>query len=213
VAIDRACNRRQRKLKFWLYYSSSSTKSRTTSPPRTPSPPFGPPLRRDVGLAEEEEYAAVHGHRRVDMNGDVELERASSRRDKKSALAQAQAEEALATAQGGRGCEKCRFREDFEVATQRLQDVTNAFGTGASLPPFDTNVFGIFPFTNSQRNGVPTGPQSKTADRYRFRYAFICSDIQLDSPAVVDTRYNTGTVLPPYTAQLESATNTPPRCG
>jgi hypothetical protein len=126
--------------------TSSSTKSRTTSPPpRAPSPAFGSPLRRDAGLAEEEEeYAAVHGHRRVDLDEDVELERASSRGKKKRTLAQAQAEEAPAPAEGGREREKRRIREDFEVAAQRLQDVTNAFGTTrASLPPLDTNVFGI----------------------------------------------------------------------
>jgi hypothetical protein len=53
---------------------------------------FGLPLRRDAGLAEEE-YAAVHGHRRVDVDEDIELERASSRGKKKRTLAQAQAEE------------------------------------------------------------------------------------------------------------------------
>jgi hypothetical protein len=43
-----------------------------------------------------------------------------------------------------RELETRRIREDFELATQRLQDVTSAFGTTrASLPPLDTNVFGI----------------------------------------------------------------------
>ncbi|KAF8264664.1 hypothetical protein EI94DRAFT_1779516 [Lactarius quietus] len=122
--------------------TSSSAKSRATSPPpRAPSPAFGSPLRRDAGLAEEEEeYAAVHGHRRVDADEDVELERASNRGKKKRTLAQAQAEEAPAE-EGGREREKRRIREDFEVAAQRLQDVTNAFVTRASLPPLDTNVF------------------------------------------------------------------------
>jgi hypothetical protein len=126
--------------------TGSSTKSRTTSPPpRAPSPAFGSPLRRDAGLAEEEEeYAAVHGHRRVDVDEDIELERASSRGKKKRTLAQAQAEEAPAPAEGGREREKRQIREDLEVTAQRLQDVTNAFGTTrASLPPLDTNVFGI----------------------------------------------------------------------
>jgi hypothetical protein len=127
--------------------TSSSTKSRATSPPpRAPSPAFGSPLRRDAGLAEEEEeYAAVHGHRRADADEDVELERASSRGKKKRTLAQAQAEEAPGEA--GREREKRRIREDFEVAAQRLQDVTNSFGIRASLPPLDTNVFGIL-FSN-----------------------------------------------------------------
>ena len=60
---------------------------------------------------------------------------------KKCTLTQARAEEAPAEA--GRDREKRRIREDFEVAAQRLQDVTNSFGTRASLHPLDTNVFGI----------------------------------------------------------------------
>ncbi|KAH9173076.1 hypothetical protein EDB89DRAFT_1961167 [Lactarius sanguifluus] len=118
---------------------SSSSKGRPASPPpRAPSPAFGSPLRRDAGLAEEEEeYAVVHGHRLVDADDEVALERASSRGKKKRTLAQAQAEEA--PAEGGPEREKRRLREDFEVTAQRLQDVTNAFGR-ASLPPLDTNV-------------------------------------------------------------------------
>ncbi|KAH8992191.1 hypothetical protein EDB92DRAFT_590748 [Lactarius akahatsu] len=119
---------------------SSSSKGRPASPPpRAPSPAFGSPLRRDAGLAEEEEeYAVVHGHRPVDADDEVALERASSRGKKKRTLAQAQAEEA--PAEGGPEREKRRLREDFEVTAQRLQDVTNAFGTRASLPPLDTKV-------------------------------------------------------------------------
>ena len=78
----------------------------------------------------------------MDVDEDVELERASNRGKKKRTLAQAQAEEA--PTEGGREREKRRIREDFEVAAQRLQDVTNAFGARSSLPPLDTNVFGIF---------------------------------------------------------------------
>ena len=40
--------------------------------PRAPSRAFGSSLRRLAGLAEEEEeYAAVHGHRQVDVDEDV----------------------------------------------------------------------------------------------------------------------------------------------
>ena len=60
-------------------------------------------------------------------------------------LAQTQAEEA--PAEGGRECEKRRLCEDFEVAGQRLRDVTNEFGTRTS-PPLDTNIFGIYLFGN-----------------------------------------------------------------
>jgi hypothetical protein len=67
--------------------------------------------------------------------------RAGIKQNKKRTLAQAQAEEA--PAEVGREREKRRIREDFEVAAQRLQDVTNSFGIRASLPPLDTNVFDI----------------------------------------------------------------------
>jgi hypothetical protein len=82
----------------------------------------------------------------VDVD-DVELERASSREKKKRTLTQAQAEEAPAPAKGGREREKRRTREDFEVAAQRLQDVTNAFGSRSSLLPLNANssVFSLLP--------------------------------------------------------------------
>jgi hypothetical protein len=95
-------------------------------------------------LGSQKEYVAVHEHRRADADENIELERASSRGKKKRILAQAQAEDVPAPAEGGREREKRRIREDFEVAAQRLQDVTNASGTTyVSLPPLDTNAFGI----------------------------------------------------------------------
>ena len=80
----------------------------------------------------------------MDVDEDVELERASSRGKEKHTLAQEQAEEAPAPEEGGREREQHRIREDFEVAAQRLQDVTNVFGARASFPSLDTNIFGIF---------------------------------------------------------------------
>ena len=107
---------------------------RATSPlPQATSPAFG---RHDAGLSEEEEYAAIHGQRPVDADEEV-----ARRGKKKRTFAQAQAEEA--PAEGGRERERRRLRDDFEVVTQRLQDVTNGFGTRSSLPPLDPNVFGI----------------------------------------------------------------------
>ena len=113
--------------------TSSSTKSHMTSPPpRAPNHTFGSPLRRSAGRAEEEEeYAAIHGHRRVDVDEDVELER-PSRRGKKRILAQLQAEEAPAPAEGDRE-RKRRIREDFEVAARRLQDMS-ALGPAHPCP-------------------------------------------------------------------------------
>jgi hypothetical protein len=121
-------------------------------------------LRRDAGLAEEEEdYAAIiHGHRPVDADEEVALERALSalsRGKKKRTLAQAQAEEA--PAEGGREREKRRLREEFLVAAQRLQDVTNGFGTRASLSPLDTNTFGICVLSNLRRDGLRPTDQDR----------------------------------------------------
>ena len=103
----------------------------------------GSPLRRDAGVIEEvAEYSAVHGQRPFDADEEAALEQASSRGMKERSLAQAQAEEA--PAEGGREREKRRLREDYEVVAQRLLDVTNEFVTRTSLPPLDTNVFGIY---------------------------------------------------------------------
>jgi hypothetical protein len=127
----------------------------------------------------------------VDADEDVELERASSRGKKKRTLAQAQAEEAPAPAEGGREREKCRIREDFEVAAQRLQDVTNAFGTTrASRPPLDTNVFGICLPITLCGNHFTDSPQNKTANERQqtlIRTCLVRTHIQLDSPATVNT--------------------------
>jgi hypothetical protein len=123
--------------------SSSSSRSRAASPPpRPPSPAFGSPLRRDAGLAEEEEeYAAVHGNLPVNTDEEVPLERATSKGKKKRTLMQAQAEELLPESEYERG--KRRLREDPEVAGQQLQDVTNAFGARVVLPPLDTKISGM----------------------------------------------------------------------
>jgi hypothetical protein len=94
-------------------------------------------LRCDARLEEEEEdYAVVHGHWRADGDEDIDLDRASSRGKKHTIVQEAPAE-------AGPEDEKRQICEDFEVAAQRLQDVTNSFGTRMSLPPLDTNIFGI----------------------------------------------------------------------
>ena len=103
-------------------------------PPRAPRLAFDSPLQRDAGLTEEEEeYMAAHGHQRVDVRGCRFRARVEQRE-----------EEAPAPSEGGRERKKRRIREeDLEVAAHRLQDVTNAFGSRASLPPLDTNIFNI----------------------------------------------------------------------
>ena len=91
-------------------------------------------MRRDAGIAEEEEENAVtYGLRPVVADEEATLERGSSRGKKKRTLTQAPAEEA--PAEGGREREKRRLREDYEVAAQRLLDVTNEFAIRTSLPP------------------------------------------------------------------------------
>ena len=94
-------------------------------------------MQRDVGLAEEEEeYAVVHRHREQ-MPTSIYM------REEEAYITVTQAQAEETPVEAGREREKRRIREDFEVASQRLQDVMNSFGTGASLPPLDTNVFGI----------------------------------------------------------------------
>jgi hypothetical protein len=130
--------------------ASSSSKGRGASPPlRPPSPAYGSPLRRDAGLAEEEEedYEVL---RQRPTNEQLPFERATSKGKKKRTLTQAQAEEVLPEDDHER--EKRRLREDPAITGQRLQDVTNAFGARASLPPLDTNVSGMAPF--SFKSGV-----------------------------------------------------------
>jgi hypothetical protein len=129
--------------------ASSSSRSAASPPPRPPSPAFGSPLRRDAGLAEEEEeYEALHGQRQTDTNEDTPLERGASKGKKKRTLTQAQAEEAPAEDNHER--EKRRLREDPDVVGQRLQDLTNAFGSRIPLPPLVTNVSGMEPsFSNA----------------------------------------------------------------
>jgi hypothetical protein len=121
--------------------SSSSSKGRGASPPlRPPSPAFGPPLRRDAGLAEEEEEYEALGQRPTNAKEDLPLDRATSKGKKKRTLTQAQAEEVIAEDEPER--EKRRLREDPEIAGQRLP---NAFGARVSLAPLDTNVSGMAP--------------------------------------------------------------------
>ena len=121
--------------------ASSSSKGRGTSPLRPPSPAFGSPLRRDAALAEEEEeYEAIPGQRTTNANEEY-LERATSKGKKKRTLTQAQANEVVVEDCCER--EKRSLRDDPEIAGQRLQDVTNAFGSRVSLPPLDTNISGM----------------------------------------------------------------------
>jgi hypothetical protein len=123
--------------------ASSSSRSRAASPPlRPPSPAFGSPLRRNAGLAEEEEeYEALHGQRPAATNEDTHLEHGSSKWKKKRTLMRPQAEEAPAEDSHER--ENRCLREEPDVAGQRLQDLTNAFGPRIPLPPLDTNVSGM----------------------------------------------------------------------
>ena len=128
--------------------ASSSSKGRGASPPlRPPSPAFGSPLRRDAALAEEEEvYGAILGRRPTNSNEEPHLERATSSGKKKRTLTHAQADEVVS--EDDREREKRRLRDDPETAGQRLQDVTNAFGSRVSLPPLDTNVLGMTPLVS-----------------------------------------------------------------
>ena len=69
--------------------------------------------------------------------------RATSNGKKERTLTQAQPNELVV--KDDREREKRRLRDDPELVGQRLQDVTNAFGSRVSLPPLDTNVSGMVP--------------------------------------------------------------------
>ena len=130
--------------------SSTSSRSRAASPsPRPPSPAFGSPLRRDAGLAEEEEYAALHGNLPTDTYEGVSQERATSKAKKKRTLTRAQAEE-LPTERDHEG-NKRRLYEEPEIAGQRLKDVTNAVGARVLLPLLDTNISGTTLYSRPAR--------------------------------------------------------------
>jgi len=120
--------------------ASSSSKGRGASPLlRPPSPAFGSPLRRDAALAEgEDEYEAILGQRSTNAKEEPYLERAASKGKKLRTLTHVQADELVV--EDDREREKRRLRDDPEIVGQRLQDVTNAFGSRVSLPPLDTNV-------------------------------------------------------------------------
>ena len=87
--------------------------------------------------------------------------RGSSRGKRKRTLAQAQAKEE--PEKGGLEREKRYFRGEFEVP---LQDVTNGFWTRKSLPPPDTNVFGIcLPGTYNEIKSLMTSPTDEDCQR------------------------------------------------
>jgi hypothetical protein len=184
--------------------SSSSSRSRVASPPpRPPSPAFGSPLRRDAGLAEEEEeYEVLHGQRHTDTHEDVPTERGASKGKKKRTLTQAQAEEAPAEDDHER--EKRRLREDRDVVGQRLQDLTKAFGSRIPLPPLDTNVSGMEPPAIFERGVVDL---SVDQDRHRTP-----PDTDSDMPSSALTCNSTHpplstpgtTPAPSHASQLES---------
>ncbi|KAA1475855.1 hypothetical protein DENSPDRAFT_867083 [Dentipellis sp. KUC8613] len=132
---------------------------RAASPVRPPSPAFGSPIRREAGLAEEEdEIAAMSGEMEVkeEEEDEILLERAARREKKKRARAREEAAAAAAMESGGgRAREKRRVRESedegassvgvasaAEGSKLRLKDVTNSNSHGGrrALPPLDTNV-------------------------------------------------------------------------
>jgi hypothetical protein len=157
--------------------SSTSSRSRAASPsPRPPSPAFGSPLRRDAGLAEEEEYAALHRNLPVDTYEGVSQERATSKAKKKRTLTRTQAEELPAERDHEGG--KRRLNEEPEIAGQRLKDVTNAVGARVLLPLLDTNISGndvLF----SPRGSVLICLQIRTAYEHRQIPNQICHLLRL----------------------------------
>ena len=180
--------------------TSSSSKGRGTSPPqRPPSPAFGSPLRRDAALAEEEEeYEVVLGQRPTNANEEPYLVRTTSKGKKKRTLTQAQADEVVV--EDDRERERRRLRDDPEMAGQRLQDMTNAFGSRVSLPPLDTN------FSGTPPSGFKSGFIHLLADRDHHRTP---SDTDSDMPSSALTSSTRPPLSTPGTTPAPSHLPTP----
>ncbi|TFK45908.1 hypothetical protein OE88DRAFT_1721318 [Heliocybe sulcata] len=112
----------------------------TLSPPRPPSPAFGSPIRRQAGLAEEEEErAAMSGELEVNEDEMREILEAEAAREKERRERKKRQDSAI---DRGRERERKRAtREEEEVAEggkSKLKDVTNSPRGRAALPPLDT---------------------------------------------------------------------------
>lgn len=122
---------------------------------------FDSQSRRSAGLAEgEEEYTAVHGHRRVEVDEDVDFERALSREKK-------QADETSSPSEGG-----SRMRE--EPDSQRFRGSRSKIARRNKriwvlrVFPLDTNIFSILsPCNLHSMSFTDQSPQNKTYNEPR----------------------------------------------
>ncbi|EPQ50703.1 hypothetical protein GLOTRDRAFT_141456 [Gloeophyllum trabeum ATCC 11539] len=124
------------------------------SPPRPPSPAFGSPIRREAGLAEEEEErAALSGEIEVDEPEADEvaemLENEARRERERKERKRAREREGSGSTTTERGRERERKRAAREDAEEdgegsgggklKLKDVTNSPRGRVALPLLDTN--------------------------------------------------------------------------
>ncbi|KAF9228972.1 hypothetical protein BS17DRAFT_799528 [Gyrodon lividus] len=116
--------------------SARSGRAEGRMPPRAASPAFGSPVRRDAGIAEDEE------ERQVDEmlgSGAGPIEETKARKEKKEKrIKQAEREVTLDDTDGGSSRVRERKRRKEEEYSG-LKDVTNSPRSRALLPPLDIN--------------------------------------------------------------------------
>ncbi|EGO22000.1 hypothetical protein SERLADRAFT_441228 [Serpula lacrymans var. lacrymans S7.9] len=117
----------------------------TLIPPRPASPAFGSPVRREAGLAEENEEKLVAHDILADEDQDevISLPR-KEKKEKKSKLKERDVEGEASESERGRERERKRRREEeygsaAEGSKFKLKDVTNSPRSRALLPPLDIN--------------------------------------------------------------------------
>ena len=103
--------------------TGSSTKSRTAFP-----------LCEHLAARAVRRYG-VNGHPRPNAHEDVELKRQVKQREEEAQISTSTSGGRVGASRRWSRTRAAPDERIFEVAAQRLQDVTNALGTHASLPP------------------------------------------------------------------------------
>ncbi|KAI0062149.1 hypothetical protein BV25DRAFT_1826018 [Artomyces pyxidatus] len=148
--------------------SSTSSSGRSATPSqRPPSPAFGSPLRRDAGLAEEEEeFVAIHGQREEEI--DEELERAARKERKKRAKAR---DAELVAARERERAQRAREEEQgiglAEGSKFRLKDVTNSPTERMALPPLNTTLVSDIDRQQSPDSDLPSSAMTHASTSTR----------------------------------------------
>lgn len=124
--------------------STESERGEGLIPPRAASPAFGSPIRREAGLAEDDEERRVDsmqdsGSVLVDDNDYIVRQRKEKKEKKSKQVDRETTPDEIDGATASRARERKR-RRDEEVSG--LKDVTNSPRSRVSLPPLDTNTAG-----------------------------------------------------------------------